>query len=128
MQSKKWPKEVRRKLDYPLKSLIEVFDEKVEENFQKTYLSIKGMKYTYSKIKELSLKVAAILDDIGIKKGAEKMIAKVDKNECTGCGICADECPSGAIKVNDVAVVDASLCTGCGACVDACPSGTLSMV
>jgi len=62
------------------------------------------------------------------KKGAEKMIAKVDKNECTGCGICADECPAVAIKVNDVAVVDASLCTGCGACVDACPSGALSMV
>ncbi|HPA72160.1 MAG TPA: 4Fe-4S binding protein [Spirochaetota bacterium] len=56
------------------------------------------------------------------------MIAKVDKNECTGCGICADECPAVAIKVNDVAVVDASLCTGCGACVDACPSGALSMV
>jgi long-chain acyl-CoA synthetase len=49
--------------------LIEVFDEKIEENFQKPYLSIKGIKYTFSKIKELSLKVAAILDDIDIKKG-----------------------------------------------------------
>jgi ferredoxin len=55
------------------------------------------------------------------------MIAKVDGKECSGCGICADECPAGAIRVDDIALVDAALCTGCGACVDACPSGALSM-
>ena len=55
------------------------------------------------------------------------MTAIIDKNECTACGICADECPAGAISVDDVAVVNAALCTACGACVDACPSGAISM-
>jgi ferredoxin len=55
------------------------------------------------------------------------MKAYVDKDKCVGCGICADECPAGAVKVGDIALVDASLCTGCGACVDACPAEALSM-
>jgi Na+-translocating ferredoxin:NAD+ oxidoreductase RNF subunit RnfB len=67
------------------------------------------------------------VQNTGMGKGAVKMIAKVDGKECTGCGVCVDECPGGAIRVDDIALVDAALCTGCGACVDACPSGALSM-
>ena len=36
---------------------------------------------------------------------------------------------SGAITVkNNCAVIDYSLCTGCGACADACPTGCLKRV
>lgn len=56
------------------------------------------------------------------------MVAKVDVDECTGCGTCVDECPAEAITLNDddIAVVDANECTDCGLCVDACPTEAIS--
>ena len=55
------------------------------------------------------------------------MAAIVDKEKCTGCSVCADECPVEAITVDDVAVVDAEECTDCGACVDECPEEAISL-
>lgn len=56
------------------------------------------------------------------------MPAKVDKEKCTGCEGCVDECPSEAIKmVDDKAEVDADTCVDCGACVDACRVEAISM-
>lgn len=56
------------------------------------------------------------------------MVAKVNKDECTGCGTCVDECPSEAISIqDDIAVVDADECVDCGACEDACPTEAISV-
>jgi ferredoxin len=54
-------------------------------------------------------------------------MAVVDRARCTGCGLCTDFCPGGAICVNGAAAVNPALCTGCGICVRACPSGALSL-
>jgi len=57
------------------------------------------------------------------------MVAKVNVEECTGCGTCVDECPQEAISLNDndIAVINADECTDCGICVDACPTEAISV-
>lgn len=41
---------------------------------------------------------------------------------CIGCLLCAKNCPSGAVKVeNNLAKIDYSLCTNCGTCATKCP-------
>lgn len=40
---------------------------------------------------------------------------------CTGCTLCVNSCPFGAISMkNDIAFIDHDKCTLCGACVEAC--------
>ena len=55
------------------------------------------------------------------------MAAEVDKEKCTGCALCEDECPQEAITVAEVAQVDPNLCTECGVCVDVCPNEAISL-
>jgi NAD-dependent dihydropyrimidine dehydrogenase PreA subunit len=59
---------------------------------------------------------------------AKLMPAVVDENKCMGCGACIEECPAGAISLNDqgIAVVDKEKCTGCGKCAKACPVEAIS--
>jgi formate hydrogenlyase subunit 6/NADH:ubiquinone oxidoreductase subunit I len=55
--------------------------------------------------------------------------AFVKDQECTGCGICAQErCPMKAIEMkDDVAVVNLQECVGCGLCVTGCPVGAIEL-
>jgi NAD-dependent dihydropyrimidine dehydrogenase PreA subunit len=56
------------------------------------------------------------------------MPAKVDKEKCTGCETCVEECPSETIRMaNGKAVVDPDTCIDCGVCIDACPVEAISM-
>jgi NAD-dependent dihydropyrimidine dehydrogenase PreA subunit len=53
-------------------------------------------------------------------------VVYVDETSCTGCGLCTDVCPTGAISVVDnVARVEQSLCRECEACLSVCPTGAI---
>ncbi len=61
-----------------------------------------------------------------------KPVAAVNLDHCSGCGLCADDCPYEAIRMRDrsdahpyflqEASVIASNCVRCGICTGACPS------
>lgn len=56
------------------------------------------------------------------------MPAKVDREKCTGCESCVEQCPIEAIKMADgKAKVDVNACVDCGICVDACPVEAISL-
>lgn len=58
----------------------------------------------------------------------EPIHAEVDEELCTGCGICEEVCPFGAIKVEEgVAKSDPEICDGCRLCVSWCPVDAIEL-
>ncbi len=56
-------------------------------------------------------------------------VARLDRDTCTGCGLCAACCAFAAIQVEaGQPRVDSQTCMGCGVCVDGCPARALTLV
>ncbi len=58
----------------------------------------------------------------------EAAVAEVLTDSCSGCKICQDVCPYGALSFHAdtrVAEINGSVCKGCGTCVATCPSGAI---
>jgi NAD-dependent dihydropyrimidine dehydrogenase PreA subunit len=87
------------------------------------------MVFTKMEHKRLLVALAVVCLLVGSAYAVAKLMpASVDENACIGCGACVDECPAGAVSLNDqgVAVVDKERCTGCGKCTKACPVQAIS--
>jgi MinD superfamily P-loop ATPase len=56
------------------------------------------------------------------------VVAEIDPNKCTNCGICAEKCRFNAIPViNDQHIISSLNCEGCGYCEKVCPVDAIKM-
>jgi ferredoxin len=55
------------------------------------------------------------------------MAAKVDIDQCVGCGSCENVCPVEAIKIEGGKAEISDDCVECGACVSECPIDAISI-
>ncbi len=58
-------------------------------------------------------------------------VAQVDYDDCNGCGICAQRCQFGALKIevtSGKANIDQFTCYGCGLCQTGCPRGAIKLL
>ncbi|HLO65376.1 MAG TPA: CoB--CoM heterodisulfide reductase iron-sulfur subunit A family protein [Holophaga sp.] len=58
----------------------------------------------------------------------DAVFAEVNQDDCSGCRVCNDLCPYGAIDFDPEAKrsnVISAMCKACGACVTACPSAAI---
>jgi Fe-S-cluster-containing hydrogenase component 2 len=50
----------------------------------------------------------------------------IDEDKCSGCGVCLEACPEGAILLRDsAAVIEQNHCTGCGDCLAVCQESAI---
>ena len=54
---------------------------------------------------------------------------EVDRDKCTGCGICLEVCPHAVLAMEDrrVRIRNRDACMECGACARNCPVGAVSV-
>jgi heterodisulfide reductase subunit A-like polyferredoxin len=63
----------------------------------------------------------------------ESFAAYADRQLCRGCGKCADVCPEGAVRIEEISrgtglsCIEAEFCTGCGSCIAECPTGAIQL-
>jgi heterodisulfide reductase subunit A len=62
----------------------------------------------------------------------DPLVAIVDTDACTACGLCVDACPYGAIEMatgegTPAAVISETGCKGCGGCVPVCPENAIDL-
>jgi heterodisulfide reductase subunit A2 len=63
----------------------------------------------------------------------EPIVAKIENDLCTWCGICAEACPFEAIGMvkdekKDIAAINNSVCKGCGMCLPVCPTDAIDLI
>ena len=57
----------------------------------------------------------------------KRKIIAINEDLCDGCGLCANGCPEGALRIVDgkARLVGDLLCDGLGACIGTCPRGAI---
>jgi len=52
----------------------------------------------------------------------------INKDLCIKCGLCAKDCPTSALTMDEFPVINEDVCFGCGHCLAVCPTGALSIL
>jgi Pyruvate/2-oxoacid:ferredoxin oxidoreductase delta subunit len=61
---------------------------------------------------------------------AKRKIVMIDKEKCTGCGLCIPNCAEGALQIVDgkARLVSEKFCDGLGACLGHCPEDAITVI
>lgn len=93
---------------------------------------LKDIPYSVSQGSGAASRVATVLSKSTWK--IEPIVAVVDESKCRNvtvkCGICAEKCPYGAIKIEEKKPAQAitAMCHGCGTCVAECPADAITQM
>ncbi len=93
---------------------------------------LKDIPYSVSQGSGAASRAATVLSKPKWK--IEPIVAIVDPTKCrnvaTKCGICAERCPYGSIRVEEKkpAEVITAMCHGCGTCVAECPADAITQM
>jgi heterodisulfide reductase subunit A len=89
-----------------------------------------GPKDIPDSVAQAAAAAARILSLISLGEVAiDPVKAEIDSTRCSGCRVCNNLCPYGAISFKEdlkVSEINEMLCKGCGTCVAACPSSVIS--
>jgi len=82
----------------------------------------------YSRIEDFRGKVLRGLSSGPVVASDPCVVARVDRDRCTGCQECVKTCFWDAISIEEgKARVDSAICAGCGLCMIRCPVKAISM-
>jgi len=93
---------------------------------------LKDIPYSVSQGSGAASRAATVLSKPKWK--IEPIVSVVDPSKCrnvtTKCGICAERCPYGAVKIEEKqpAQVITAMCHGCGTCVAECPADAITQM
>jgi len=93
---------------------------------------LKDIPYSVSQGSGAASRAATVLSKPKWK--IEPIVSVVDPTKCrnvtTKCGICAERCPYGSIKIEEKkpAEVITAMCHGCGTCVAECPADAITQM
>ena len=88
----------------------------------------KDISDTVSQASATASKIQALLSTDRLLQ--DPLIAYVDEQICSGCGICVEVCPYEARQMDSrkgISIVHSALCQGCGACIAACPNNACEL-
>jgi len=89
---------------------------------QEESVTVEALK---QQIRIMEQQVGALKERIRDKEqrgSKSQLTARVLADRCTGCRMCLDVCPRGAVSfAGSVAHIQVANCRGCGRCVEACP-------
>ena len=91
--------------------------------------SPKNMEESISQAKAAVSRACTLLSKDEIE--AEGITATVNKDRCSGCGLCVLVCPYNAVEIDEeegVAKVNSAICKGCGACAAICRSSAIDVM
>jgi ferredoxin len=97
-------------------------------------MTFEGMYSLSSIIKEMDAKLQVKGDVILYGADVPFGVVNIDEKHCSGCSVCAQSCPTGAISsqvsgdpLTYKLVFQHSKCVACGICTDICPEKCLSL-
>lgn len=108
--------------EIPLFQLNYNLDGEIDGNIEELIKSCKKPKSFLIPSKATS-KISSLI--YGLLKDYLQPVPDVNKSKCIKCGVCANRCPGGAIKLKPYPTFDRDKCVLCFCCHELCPEGAI---